>query len=74
MKTKIGIRNSTQKAPTAQRRTRAKFYRFLSPTGAIYEVCGLRELCRDHDLNASHMSKVARGKVLYHKGWCQPYL
>ncbi|MEA3212910.1 MAG: hypothetical protein QOE70_5967 [Chthoniobacter sp.] len=49
-----------------------KEYCFRSPSGEVLQVKGLRELCAAHNLNISHMSKVARGLLKQHKGWTSP--
>jgi hypothetical protein len=48
---------------------RAKTYQFLSPTGVPQTVHGLREFCRDNNLDFSSMRKVHIGKRNKHKGW-----
>jgi len=47
----------------------ARKYSFLSPIGTRVEVRGLRRLCAAYNLNVSHMSKVARGLLVQHRGW-----
>ena len=47
----------------------AKFYIFVSPTGEVFKVRGLNNICAAYNLNVSHMSKVARGRYVHHKGW-----
>ena len=47
----------------------AKTYTFVSPTGTAMEVKGLRGICEAYSLNPSHMSKVARGLYVQHRGW-----
>jgi len=41
----------------------------FSPDGTEYRVTGIRQFCREHSLNPSHLSEVARGKQSNHKGW-----
>jgi hypothetical protein len=73
-RTSAGEAQSEGAKPSVRRpeQTRAKFYRFVSPSGEIVQVCGLRELCADYGLSASHMSKVVRGRIRSHKGWSLP--
>jgi hypothetical protein len=47
----------------------AREYVFVSPTGVKMKVKGLRGICRAYNLNPSHMSKVARGIYVQHRGW-----
>lgn len=49
--------------------TRAKIYRFVNPQGKPVETLGLKGICEQYGLNASHLSKVASGKLRQHKGW-----
>lgn len=46
-----------------------KSYSFKHPRGFRVDVTGLKDFCKAHDLNASHMSAVASGKLTQHKGW-----
>ena len=47
----------------------AKEYIFVSPDGEQVKVRGLRGICEAYGLNPSHMSKVARGLYVQHRGW-----
>lgn len=46
-----------------------KCYSFKHPRGFRVDVTGLNDFCDAHNLNASHMSAVASGKLYQHKGW-----
>lgn len=52
-----------------RQKTSAKTYKFLSPTGVPQIVHGLREFCRDNNLDFSSMRKVHMGARNKHKGW-----
>jgi group I intron endonuclease len=47
----------------------AKEYNFVTPMGDPMKVKGLRGICEAYGLNVSHMSKVARGIYVQHRGW-----
>lgn len=47
----------------------AKDWLLISPQGMEYQVHNLAKFCREHSLAASHLSAVACGKRLQHKGW-----
>ena len=47
----------------------AKEYCFVSPTGEVIKVRGLRGICSAYNLNPSHISKVSRGIYVQHRGW-----
>jgi hypothetical protein len=47
----------------------AKEYCFVSPEGEPVKVKGLRGICEAYRLNPSHLSKVARGLYVQHRGW-----
>ena len=47
----------------------ARDYVFISPAGDVMKVKGLRGICQAYDLNPSHLSKVARGLYVHHRGW-----
>jgi hypothetical protein len=57
------------KWPTETVNKSAKEYTFISPTGIKMKVKGLRGICEAYDLNPSHMSKVARGIYVQHRGF-----
>jgi group I intron endonuclease len=59
---KKGIRIPVEK-------TRARRYRFRSPSGEVVEILGLRAFAAEHGLNISHLSKLARGKLRTHRGF-----
>lgn len=44
-------------------------YKLYAPDGAEFTTNNLQAFCEAHGLNASHMSKVARGILKAHKGW-----
>ena len=44
-------------------------FKLKSPSGEIVEGKNLREFCRNHDLNASILCGVLKGRVRSHKGW-----
>lgn len=62
--------NARQQAIEAAERQRApKLYQVVSPDGKIFTTNDMRALCREYDLNPSHMCNVAQGKKNTHKGW-----
>lgn len=44
-----------------------------APDGTEHTVHGIRQFCRDHGLNNSHLIQVAKGKCAHHKGWRARY-
>lgn len=44
-------------------------YLIVSPKGTIYDVFGLSEFCREHNLNRGAMGAVTRGEIKHYKGW-----
>lgn len=50
-----------------------KKYVAISPDRISYEVSNLQEFCRLHELNASNLCNVAKGKRPHHKGWTCRY-
>jgi len=46
-----------------------KDYAFVSPTGDIVRVHGLKELCEENNLSMGEMSRVGSEKKSQHKGW-----
>ena len=44
-------------------------YRFVSPDGKLFEVMGVREFAREHNLDHSALVKLSKGKLKTHKGW-----
>ena len=42
---------------------------FISPNGKVYYGKSIRKFAREHNLNASHLSKVNNDKSDHHKGW-----
>lgn len=53
----------------SSKRTLAKEYEFLSPTGEVVKIKNLSEFCRKMNLDASKMSMVNSGKRNNHFGW-----
>ncbi|SRR6266568_2746318 len=45
----------------------------IDPEGIGYHVYGIRQFCREHNLDRSTLMRVARGKQLHHKGWIARY-
>lgn len=56
--------------------TKRKEYLFTSPEGEGIVARGLRRFCKEHGLNPSSMSAIARGKrgSLRHRGWTCRYI
>lgn len=54
--------------------SRMKTYIVTSPDGTEYVVTGIRQFARDHNLNNSHLIRVAKGEYKQHKGWTVRYL
>lgn len=48
---------------------RKRDYILTSPDGVTYQVHGLSQFCKAHDLHASHLIAVARGSLKSYKGW-----
>jgi predicted GIY-YIG superfamily endonuclease len=44
-------------------------YKLMDPNGREYYPDSLREFCKEHDLQSSHIIEVAQGKKMQHKGW-----
>ncbi|WP_295789467.1 hypothetical protein [uncultured Veillonella sp.] len=44
-------------------------YRLVSPEGITYEPVSLTQFCRENNLTAQNIRKVAKGKRKHHKGW-----
>src|SRR5258708_699703 len=40
-----------------------------SPDGIEYSVVGIREFCKEHNLDRSTLIRVAKGQINHHKGW-----
>lgn len=40
-----------------------------SPDGIEYSIVGIRQFCKEHNLDRSTLMKVAKGKCNQHKGW-----
>lgn len=53
--------------------TKTKRYVVTSPELVEMRISNLREFCRANNLQQSHMSKVAKGIKLSHKGWLCRY-
>ena len=41
----------------------------IAPDGTEQTIHGIKQFCREHHLNASHLLQVAKGKERQHKGW-----
>lgn len=51
---------------------RRKHYLVIDPTGKRYEVHGIKEFCKEHNLHPGNMVSVAKGKLNHYKKWlCQ---
>lgn len=46
-----------------------KKYLITDPNGNQYEVLGLNQFCKQHNLDTSSMAKIARGKLKAYKKW-----
>lgn len=58
------------KNPEYKRKFQKQYGPFKSPDGKIFEtVIGIREFCRNHNLDPSSMIGVQKGKHKQHKGW-----
>lgn len=44
-----------------------------SPDGTEYTVVGIRQFCKEHNLDATNLCRVARGQQKHHKGWTARY-
>jgi hypothetical protein len=60
-----------KKAPKLSQynKDQSKLWEVVTPTGQIYLVKGLSEICRQYNLDSSCMSRVASGHQKHHKGW-----
>jgi hypothetical protein len=50
----------------------AKFrlhYIICNPVGVRYDIIGLVDFCKEHNLNKGAMGAVTRGETTHHKGW-----
>lgn len=47
----------------------SKKYKVTSPSGDVYNVYGLTQFCREHNLDQAHMVKVSKKIYSQHKGW-----
>lgn len=47
---------------------------FTSPDGVCYNHYGIKEFCREHNLDNSHIVKVLKGKRKSHLGWTAKYI
>jgi len=50
----------------------SKKFTIKSPEGEIIEGDNIKKFCTQKGLNISSISKVIRGKLKSHKGWCLP--
>ena len=48
---------------------KTKSWELVNPNGEIFEIRNLEQFCKEHQLDASTMGKVARGKYKARKGW-----
>lgn len=48
--------------------------RVITPDGKTIVINNISKFCREHDLDKSHLIKVAKGKALTHKGYSCEYL
>lgn len=46
-----------------------KTWHIVNPEGESFVIRNLEQFCKEHQLDASTMGKVARGKYKAHKGW-----
>lgn len=44
-----------------------------SPDGETFTIHGIGQFCKEHDLNRSALSQVAKGNARHHKGWTARY-
>lgn len=51
------------------RKVHNKLWLVTDPNGNSLEVFGIQDLCKNHNLDPSHMTKVAKGTRTRHKGW-----
>jgi hypothetical protein len=49
--------------------SKAKHFRFISPSGEVIEVFNLNKFCRENNLNLGNMASVIKGSCNHHKGW-----
>ena len=71
---KISLANKGRKLSEDRKRAisaqqRKRWYEFRSPCGQYYITNHLVEFCKQHNLNRGHLSGVARGSEIRHKGW-----
>jgi len=52
-------------------KSKAQPFKIISPTGKLISAIGLNRFCREHDLDAGHLSKVILGQRKSHVGWTQ---
>jgi hypothetical protein len=53
---------------------KAKRYRVTSPEGLVTDVLNLKAFCLEMNLNQSHMTGVAKGRLRSYRGWKAEYL
>jgi hypothetical protein len=53
--------------------SRMKTYIVTDPNGTEYVVHGIKQFCREHNLNNAHLISVAKGRYSQHKGWKARY-
>lgn len=54
---------------TPHNKGKGKDYLLISPNGEVVLVTCLSDFCKDNNLTAANIRKVAKGERHYHKGW-----
>ena len=74
LQTRLKMKESANSSETRQKKAArlAKTWTFESPQGKIVQICNLNQFCRENNLDAGNMGKVASGKTKSHKGWKAP--
>lgn len=62
--TKRNIASKGTKVPNLQ-----KEYIVTDPNGQIFQIKGLVDFCKKHNLHAGNMVSVAKGRIKQYKGW-----
>jgi len=44
-----------------------------SPDGEVQTIRGIKKFCKEQHLHSGHLTEVAKGKYLHHKGWKARY-
>jgi hypothetical protein len=70
-KTRIITEKTKQKLKnTSTGKINIKQYKLIDPNGKIYITTnGLKQFCREHNLNSSILHKVKKGERKHNKGW-----